>query len=211
MSTPSRHRRFKVPQQSLHLARTLVGLTLAMGCAVNATGAERRTDAIANRIAEAFSDLRVPHADAQTRWAAHTRMKGKTFAAAVCLSEPLPQLGCLGTQAATLARVPTPAVSTSEGDPLGRAAAALDGLWCASGHMLDVDHARSQARLDPSRPFAWQRFAIKAADHRSILFVVGFELYEAVVGGEKLILSGTAFRGSREFRKMSRETSSCRG
>lgn len=81
--------------------------------------------------------------------------------------------------------------------PFAEAARRLDGLWTGDDSVLQVDSRRAQARMDPDRPFQWQRFAVREIRDGAILFAVGAELYEADLDGDTLTLTGTAFVGAR--------------
>jgi hypothetical protein len=79
--------------------------------------------------------------------------------------------------------------------PYADAARRLDGEWRGEGYVLRIDSERAQASLDPERPFEWQRFIVKEVSDGEIVFSVGAELFEASVDADKLVLTGTSFRG----------------
>jgi hypothetical protein len=81
--------------------------------------------------------------------------------------------------------------------PLDDAARRLDGEWRGPGVVLRVDRDRAQANVDLDRPFAWERFEVKEVSESHIVFTIGGELFEAVVGADILVLTGTTFRGER--------------
>jgi hypothetical protein len=83
--------------------------------------------------------------------------------------------------------------------PFADAARRLDGEWRGDGYVLRIDSQRAQASLDPERPFQWQRFIVKEVTDDEIVFSIGAELFEASVDADRLVLTGTSFRGEAEM------------
>lgn len=81
--------------------------------------------------------------------------------------------------------------------PFSDAADLLNGEWRGADFVLKVDAKRAQASIDPTRPFAWERFLIKEVSGGQIVFAVGAELFEAKLDADTLTLTGTSFRGPR--------------
>ena len=91
--------------------------------------------------------------------------------------------------------------SPSWSNPLYDAAKKLDGTWRGDGYSLTVDSQRDQARIDPNRPFEWQRFLVQEVTADEVIFSIGAEIYEAKVGADQLTLSGSSFRGEHRMRR----------
>jgi hypothetical protein len=90
--------------------------------------------------------------------------------------------------------------SSAWSSPLNDAAKRLDGTWRGDGFSLTIDSQRDQARIDPNRPFQWQRFLVKEARPDEIVFSIGPEIFEAKVKADQLTLTGTSFRGEHRMR-----------
>jgi hypothetical protein len=89
-------------------------------------------------------------------------------------------------------------------NPLYEAAKKLDGTWRGDGYSLTVDSQRDQARIDSNRPFEWQRFLVQEVRPDEIVFSIGAEIYEAKVGPDQMMLSGSSFRGEHRMRREAR-------
>jgi hypothetical protein len=79
----------------------------------------------------------------------------------------------------------------------GEAAERLDGEWRGANFVLKVDSKRAQASIDPTRPFAWERFVIREVVENEVVFAIGAELFEAKLEADMLVLTGTSFRGEQ--------------
>src|SRR5262245_46549480 len=95
------------------------------------------------------------------------------------------------------AALPAETLAASVRPSFAEAAKELDGDWRGGDFVLRIDARRAQASIDPTRPFEWEHFLIKAVDDREITFAVGANLYEAKVEADVLTLTGTGFRGAR--------------
>lgn len=85
--------------------------------------------------------------------------------------------------------------------PLHDAAKRLDGVWLGDGYALRIDSQRDQARIDPKRPFQWQRFLVQEVRPDEIVFTIGPQLYEARLNADQLVLTGSSFRGEHKLRR----------
>jgi hypothetical protein len=81
------------------------------------------------------------------------------------------------------------------------ATAELDGAWRGDDFFLRVDAERAQASVDPERPFQWQRFLVKEVAGWKVTFMIGSELFQAIIGPDGLLVTSTSFRGSRLLRR----------
>jgi hypothetical protein len=74
---------------------------------------------------------------------------------------------------------------------------AMDGHWRGGGFDLTIDAARSQARIDPKKPFQWEAFAIRNVSGGMVVFTVGPRLFIAYLGADELTLTSPGLEGSR--------------
>jgi hypothetical protein len=142
--------------------------------------------------------------DPELSGSAYRRVKFHRFVASVCVSEPLPRLGCRGHAERPFRRSGRVSRSTSKPNrlsALSNLVPELDGQWEGDGYFLRIDRERAQANIDADRGFAWQAFSIKGGLGDAILFIIGTELYEARVNGETLSLSSSSFRGEKLLRR----------
>ena len=93
------------------------------------------------------------------------------------------------------------ALSPAWASPFVDAAKRLEGGWEGDSFVLRVDAQRAQASIDPARPFAWQRFLVKAVDGNKVTFAVGAEVFEARIDADSLVLTSTSFRGERKLHR----------
>ena len=74
---------------------------------------------------------------------------------------------------------------------------AIDGHWRGGGFDLAIDSARSQARVDPKKPFQWEAFTIKNVAGNMVVFTIGPRLYIAYLDADALTLTSPGLEGSR--------------
>ncbi|SEQ36276.1 hypothetical protein SAMN05216548_10492 [Faunimonas pinastri] len=88
-------------------------------------------------------------------------------------------------------------------DPLPPAIRDLDGHWKGDGLDLTFDIRRSQARVDPQKPFAWKSLVVTNITDDMVVFFIGPMRFVGTVGNDgRLTLTGTAFAGSRTLIKV---------
>ena len=95
--------------------------------------------------------------------AAWARLRGRLLAAAACVNETPPRLGC--RQLADVDHLSVATQSITPQEELGElalvAAQRLEGVWSGDGYTLRIDNGRAQANISPNMPFEWQRFVIR--------------------------------------------------
>ena len=81
---------------------------------------------------------------------------------------------------------------------------AMDGRWRGGGFDLTIDTARSQARIDPKKPFQWEAFAIRNVSGGMVVFSIGPRLFIAYLGVDELTLTSPGLEGSRLLHRAGR-------
>jgi hypothetical protein len=73
----------------------------------------------------------------------------------------------------------------------------LAGDWRGDKLWMTLDPERGQARLNPAKPFQWERFIIKSVDGPQVVFTVGVRLFVATVQGDSLSVEAPGFNGAQ--------------
>ena len=131
--------------------------------------------------------------------AAWARLRGRLLAAAACVNETPPRLGCRQLADVDHLSVATQSITPQEelGESALVAAQRLEGVWSGDGYTLRIDNGRAQANISPNMPFEWQRFVIRRASADSVVFVLGRSLFEARLSDRTITLTSTDFRGEQ--------------
>jgi hypothetical protein len=71
----------------------------------------------------------------------------------------------------------------------------LDGRWSGGEFDIRIDAERSQANLDPEKPFKWERFIVKDATGSRVVFTIGARLFMAELTEDAMTITGFDFPG----------------
>jgi hypothetical protein len=197
-------RGFKVKGSMLSLLSMVVASLLALysGSSVGVASASEASN-IGSRILTAFPVDGASEPSQALKAAAWARGRGKELAAAVCLNDTPPRIGCSFPIDAAPRSVPTSPVLPWSGEyqTAFTASARLDGTWLGDGYQLSIDSEREQANIDPQAPFSWKRIAIKRISGNEVVFVLGGELFQAAITENAVTLKSTGFSGERLLKR----------
>jgi hypothetical protein len=152
------------------------------------------------RLAAAFDETGQASANAAIKAAAWARFRGNLFPAAVCVQAQPPRMACGElAEARRLAVASIPIEEKADALAGFNDTSRLEGNWRGDGLRLQIDAERAQANIDAAAPFEWKRFVVSRATERSVVFVLGADVFHAELSDGSLLLTSTAFRGEREM------------
>lgn len=70
---------------------------------------------------------------------------------------------------------------------------------------LALDTERGQARIDPEKPFQWERFIVKSVAGDEVVFTIGPRLYSAIVEPDSLTVEAAGYAGPQRLTRMAVE------